>query len=152
MTHKPLIMVVDDEELVVELVCAALEPLDCTVETLNDGFAVIDMVTLRRPDLLILDCSMPGLSGVDALRQIRASDDCFMTPVLMLTGRRGAADEAIARRAGANYYMRKPFRQADLLARVEYMLAETEARAESSFVPKPAKIVETASRRSITLA
>jgi len=152
MKHKPLIVVADDEELIVDLICVALEPLDCTVETLDDGFAVIDMVTLKRPDLIILDCSMPGLSGVDVLRQIRASDECFMTPVLMLTGRRAAADETIARRAGANSYMRKPFDQVDLLARVEFILSETEARAERDFIPKPMKIIEPASRRSITLA
>src|SRR5687768_12950905 len=122
MTQQPSILIADDEELVVALVCAALEPLGCQVATLADGREVIDAVTRTRPDLVILDCSMPGLSGVGALQQIRASDDCFDVPVLMLTGRRGAADEAIAKRAGANHYMRKPFEPADLLARVEYIL------------------------------
>lgn len=136
MDEKPLILVADDEELIVELICEALEPLGGTVERLGDGLEVIDLALLKRPDLIILDCSMPGLSGVDALRQLRASDECFSTPVLMLTGRRAAADEAIAKRAGANYYMRKPFEQADLLARVEFILAEVEARARLEFTPK----------------
>jgi DNA-binding response OmpR family regulator len=152
MDHIPLILVADDEELVVDLVCAALEPLECMVETLDDGLAVIDVVTARRPDLVILDCSMPGLSGVDAVRQIRAADEGFTTPVLMLTGRRAAADEAIAKRAGANYYMRKPFAAADLLARVEFILAETAERAGREFTPKATKVVESPSRRSINLA
>ena len=152
MNKTPLILVADDEELIVELVCAALEPLGAMLETLNDGFEVIDVVTSIRPDLIILDCSMPGLSGVDVVRQIRASDDCFMIPILMLTGRRAAADEAIAKRAGANYYMRKPFDPGDLLARVEFILAETEARETYDFTPKVTKIVESASRRSITTA
>lgn len=147
-----LILVVDDEELIVDLICASLEPLGCAVETLDDGTDVIDVATEKRPALIILDCSMPGLSGVDALRQIRASEECFMTPVLMLTGRRSAADEAIAKRAGANYYMRKPFRGVDLLARVEFILAEAEARANSDFVPKAVKMVDTQSRRSIKSA
>lgn len=152
MSRKPLILIADDDELMVDLVCAALEPLDCIVETLDDGLEVIDVVISTRPDLTILDCSMPGLSGVDALRQIRASDECSTTPVLMLTGRRGAADEAIAKRAGANYYMRKPFDQADLLARVEFILDEVEASSARDFTPKPTRIVESASRRSITAA
>jgi len=152
MNDKPLILIADDEELVVALICDALEPLDCTVETLDDGLEVIDMALLKRPDLIILDCSMPGLSGVDALRQIRASDECFATPVLMLTGRRAAADEAIAKRAGANYYMRKPFDQLNLLARVEFILAEAETRARCDFTPKVAKIVPSPSRRSLNLA
>src|SRR5687767_13115578 len=128
MTNKLSILVADDEELIVALVTQALEPLDAAIESLDDGLEVLDAVARLRPDLLILDCSMPGLSGVEALRQIRASDDCFAIPVLMLTGRRAAADEAIAKRAGANYYMRKPFEPADLLARVEYILEEVEAK------------------------
>lgn len=152
MNKTPLIVVADDEELIVDLVCAALEPLGCLLETLNDGFEVIDVVTSIRPDLVILDCSMPGLSGVDVVRQIRASDDCFRIPILMLTGRRAAADEAIAKRAGANYYMRKPFDPVDLLARVEFILDEAAAQAKQDFTPKVAKIIETASRRSINPA
>lgn len=152
MNKTPLILVADDEELIVDLVCAALEPLGCMFETLNDGFEVIDVVTSIRPDLIILDCSMPGLSGVDVVRQIRASDDCFMIPILMLTGRRAAADETIAKRAGANYYMRKPFDPVDLLARVEFILDETQAQAKQHFTPKVAKIIESPSRRSINLA
>jgi DNA-binding response OmpR family regulator len=151
MPDTPLILVADDEELVLEMICAALEPLGCPVHTLGDGFDVIDAVEATRPDLIILDCSMPGLSGVDALRQIRASEDCFLTPVLMLTGRRGAADEEIARRAGANYYMRKPFSQADLLARVEFILSEAEALTKCKFEAKQPKFVECPSRRSINL-
>lgn len=149
MGDRLLILVADDEPLIIELICEALEPLDCMIETLSDGLEVIETALLKRPDLVILDCSMPGLSGVDALRQIRASDECFSTPVLMLTGRRSAADRAIAERAGASHYMCKPFSQADLLARVELILADAQARAESRFTPKIIKVVESASRQSI---
>lgn len=144
------ILIADDEPLILDIICEALAPLDCLIETLDDGLAVAETVSLKRPDLIILDCSMPGLSGVDALRQIRASDECFAIPVLMLTGRRSAADRAIAERAGANHYMCKPFNPSNLLARVEYILAEAQARAESSFTPKIIKVVESASRQSIS--
>lgn len=150
MSGQLLILVADDEPLVVDLICEALEPLGCIIESLSDGLEVIERVLLKRPSLIILDCAMPGLSGVDALRQIRAADECFATPVLMLTGRRSPADRAIAERAGANYYMCKPFSQANLLARVEFILAETEARAESRFTPKVMKIPQSPSRQSIT--
>ena len=151
MNGPPLILIADDEQLVIDLACQALEPLDCIIETLADGSEVIDFIAQMRPQLIILDCSMPGLSGVEALWQIRASDDCFDIPVLMLTGRRAASDEAIARRAGANYYMRKPFEPADLLARVEFILAEVETRENCAFTPKETKVVSSASRRSINL-
>ncbi|HEU4704218.1 MAG TPA: response regulator, partial [Sphingomicrobium sp.] len=72
--------------------------------------------------LVVLDCAMPTMSGVEVLRQIRASPTCFDTPVLMLTGRRSEADEEIAIRAGANDYMRKPFAVDELVSRVEDLL------------------------------
>lgn len=80
------------------------------------------MVELKRPDLVILDCSMPELPGIEALRQIRASAISYATPVLMLTGRRSNADEEIAVRTGADDYLRKPFDPDQLVARVESLL------------------------------
>jgi two-component system phosphate regulon response regulator PhoB len=131
-----LIFIVDDDELMVELVAEALRPLGHAVGTLDDGLHVIDIVHLKRPALVILDCSMPMLSGIDALRQIRASESCFDTPVLMLTGRRSAADEEIAIRAGANDYMRKPFEMATLLARIETLLLNAEWQPEAAIIQR----------------
>jgi DNA-binding response OmpR family regulator len=118
-----LILIVDDDELVVEIVAEALRAAGHDIGTLDDGLHVIDIVHLKRPALVILDCSMPTLSGIEALRQIRRSASCFDTPVLMLTGRRSAADEQIAIRAGANSYMRKPFEPARLVARTDTLLS-----------------------------
>ncbi len=70
---------------------------------------------------------MPELSGIEVLRQIRASVRAYATPVLMLTGRRSQADEEIAVRAGADDYLRKPFDPDQLVARVEALL-ESNAR------------------------
>jgi len=117
-----LILIADDDELVVEVVRAALESRGHVVGALDDGGPVKGVVELKRPALVILDCSMPGLPGVEALRQIRTSKTGYATPVLMLTGRRSAADEEIAMRAGADDYLRKPFDPDQLIARVEHLL------------------------------
>jgi DNA-binding response OmpR family regulator len=127
-----LILIVDDDELIVEMVAEALRPLGHTVGTLDDGLHVIDVVHLNHPALVILDCSMPMLSGIDALRQIRSSESCFNTPVMMLTARRSAADELIAIRAGANDYMRKPFELAKLVARTDTLLLKAAWRPEAA--------------------
>lgn len=124
----PLILIADDDELIVDLVAEALRGRGHVVGTLDDGAHVIDIVTFKRPALVVLDCSMPQLSGIDALRQIRSSTTCFDTPVLMLTGRRSESDEQIAMRAGANDYMRKPFDLAKLVERIESLLLEAEYR------------------------
>ena len=122
-----LIIIADDDELIVEMVAEALRSRGHVVGTLDDGAHVVDIVTFKRPALVILDCAMPVVSGIEALRQIRSSTTCFDTPVLMLTGRRSDADQEIAVRAGADDYIRKPFLLAELVSRVESLL---EGRAE----------------------
>ena len=117
-----LILIADDDELVVEVVREALSARGHVVGALPDGARVKAVVELKRPDLVILDCSMPELPGIEALRQIRASAICYATPVLMLTGRRSKADEEIAVRTGADDYLRKPFDPDQLVARVEGLL------------------------------
>ena len=117
-----LILIADDDELVIEVVREALSARGHVVGALPDGARVKAGVELTRPDLVILDCSMPELPGVEALRQIRSSSVCYATPVLMLTGRRSKADEEIALRTGADDYLRKPFDPDQLVARVESLL------------------------------
>lgn len=123
-----LILVADDDVILLEMVADALRARGYLVGTLDDGVRVAEVVTLKRPSLVILDCSMPSLSGLDALRRIRASATCFETPVLMLTGRRSDADEQIAMRAGANGYLRKPFEIADLVECAEQLMLEATER------------------------
>jgi DNA-binding response OmpR family regulator len=127
-----LILIVDDDELVLEIVAEALRTAGHTVGTLDDGQHVIDIVHLKRPALVILDCCMPTLSGIEALRQIRVSPSCFDTPVMMLTARQSQADELIAIRAGANSYMRKPFEPSRLVARTDTLLLRAEFRPQAS--------------------
>ena len=123
-----LILLADDDELVVDVVRAALGARGHVVGALDDGLSVIAVVELKRPALVILDCAMPEVSGIEALRQIRTSASCYDTPVLMLTGRRSDADEEIAMRAGADDYLRKPFDCDQLVARVETLLEARDAK------------------------
>ena len=123
-----LILIADDDELVIDLVRSALSARGHVVGALNDGTSVRQVVELKRPDLVILDCSMPALPGIEALRQIRSSATGYLTPVLMLTGRTSKADEEIALRTGADDYIRKPFDMDQLIARVEVLLQENQPR------------------------
>jgi DNA-binding response OmpR family regulator len=125
-----LIIIADDDQLVVEVVRTALEARGHVVGELSDGKSVKQVVELKRPEVVILDCAMAEVSGIIALKQIRASATAFLTPVLILTGRRGFADEGIARDAGADDYLRKPFDPDELVARVEMLIEKsiTDAR------------------------
>lgn len=82
----------------------------------------------RRPDVLLLDQDMPGMSGVTLLRKLRSSDMFYDLPVIMFTAMRGEADENRAIYAGAVDYIRKPFRQKRLLDCVDRVLLTRQGR------------------------
>lgn len=117
-----LILIADDDPLVCEVVRNTLAEQGHRVDVVSDGEAAVRLFESRFPDLVILDCAMPGLSGVSVLRHIRAVEG-NRTPILMLTARRSSTDEEIASQAGANDYLRKPFSPIQLLVRVELLLA-----------------------------
>lgn len=116
------IILVDDDEIVANIVQDALFAAGHAVGWLRDGKSAIDVIQRRTPDLLILDCNMPIMSGIDVLRFLRRSMNLYELPVLMLTGRRSETDEQIVRYEGANDYVRKPFDEAVLVGRAEALL------------------------------
>lgn len=119
------IIIADDDPIIVEIIRAVLERGGHVVGSLPDGQQVGRVTDLKQPNLVILDCSMPGKSGIDALRDIRLSPVSYNTPVLMLTGALHQANEDIAMRAGADEYLRKPFDPDELLGLVDVMLSKS---------------------------
>ena len=126
------IIIVDDDHLVIEVARAALEARGHVIGELPDGSRVKEVVERKRPDLVILDCIMPHVSGIDALRQVRSSQVGYGTPVVMLTARCSQGDEDIAIRAGADDYLRKPCEPDQLVACVEVLLDRCKARVAAA--------------------
>lgn len=116
------IIIADDDELLVDMVRATLEPAGHIVGSLPDGMAVRQVLDTKQPDLLILDCGMPNKPGLEVLQEVRNSRHSFHIPVLVLTGRTSNSDEWIAYHAGADDYLRKPFEPDQLIVRVEALL------------------------------
>lgn len=129
------VIVADDDEMVLDIVRAALAKRGHAVGVLTDGKSVRKVVELKRPDVVILDCSMEH-SGITALKEIRLSAMVYDTPVLMLTARSSVADEKIALLAGADDYLCKPFDPDEVVARVEALVAKT-CRAHSASTTGP---------------
>lgn len=117
-----LILLADDDELVGEAVREALSARGHVVGIVGNGLEAVRVAELKRPALIILDCAMPEMNGIEALRQIRLSPTVHRTPILMLTGRRSEMDREIAIRAGANDYLKKPFDADQLIVHVEDLL------------------------------
>ena len=116
------IILADDDELIAELVIDAFMAAGHAVGWLQNGRSALELVKRRPPDLLILDCNMPEMSGIMVLREMRKSPALYNLPVLALTGRQGDNDEAILRYEGANDYMRKPFDPVALVGRGEALM------------------------------
>jgi DNA-binding response OmpR family regulator len=113
------ILVVDDEANLRKLVGSYLRAEGWEVVEASDGASGVDMVRRRNPDLVVLDVRMPGLEGVEALRQIRTFSDVY---VIMLPARAEESDKLIGLSVGADDYLTKPFSPRELVARIKAVL------------------------------
>ena len=114
------ILVVDDEVDVTELLSYHLRQKGLLVRTLNDPHSAMSAVESYRPDLIILDVMLPGMSGLEVLTALRSDPENRDMPVMMLTAR--GRDREMAERAGADRFMTKPFSNAEILSEVRAML------------------------------
>jgi DNA-binding response OmpR family regulator len=121
------IIIADDDEISGGIARDALIAAGHGVGLLADGRAALQVIAAKRPDLCILDCNMPELSGLLVLREMRNSRELCDIPVLMLTGRQSERDAELARYEGANDYMRKPFDPDELVFRAEELIARRRA-------------------------
>jgi DNA-binding response OmpR family regulator len=117
------IIIADDDEIVGEIACDALIAAGHAAGTLTNGQDALQAILAKRPDLAILDCNMPGLSGLLVLRELRKNIEFCDLPVLVLTGRTSDKDVELANFEGADDYMKKPFDPDELVFRVEQLLA-----------------------------
>jgi len=113
------VLVVDDENDIRGLVRELLERAGYDVLEAPDGNEGLRIFYAEHPDIVVLDVSMPGLTGWDVLERIRELSDA---PVIMLTARAEELDKVRGLRAGADDYVTKPFGRQELLARVEAQL------------------------------
>lgn len=114
------VLLIEDEQNIAEAIAFILERDGLRVSHLTTGYAVADLVQRDRPDLIILDHMLPGLSGLEILAALRADPATTALPVMMLTAR--GRDRDMAERAGADRFMSKPFSNAEILAEVRGML------------------------------
>jgi DNA-binding response OmpR family regulator len=117
------ILVADDDVDIRELVEFKLSTLGHEVVVVADGAAAVDACRAQRPDLAVLDVMMPGVSGLEAIRVIRADPRLADLPVILLTARAQESDVETGFDSGADDYITKPFSPRELASRVEALLA-----------------------------
>ena len=129
-THR--ILVVDDEPDITALVAYHLARAGYRVSTASSGSEALRAAREERPDLVILDLMLPGVSGYDVLSELRTFDETRDVGVILLTARRDEPDRIRGLSLGADDYLTKPFSPAELVLRVRAVLRRLASPAVSS--------------------
>lgn len=121
------ILLVDDDALMRRSLAFHLEQAGYQVHTAANAEDSISVVRNSPPDLVMLDIGLPGMDGLDALREIKAQHNL---PVIFLTGRRRELDEVVGLELGADDYITKPFDVDVVLAHIKAVLRRTEKNSQ----------------------
>ena len=123
------ILSVDDSKTIRMIVKRAFAPYDCTVYEAANGEEGLAAAAKEKPDLIILDITMPVMDGVTMLTQLKESPDLKGIPVIMLTAESGRNNVAYIAKLGVRDYLVKPFKDEQLIEKVTRVI---------SLQPKPA--------------
>jgi len=134
--QRRVVLVVDDEKDILDLVAYNLQRNGYQVLTAANGDDAIDVATQKKPDLVLLDLMLPGTSGTEVARRLKADADTSQIPIIMLTAKSEEVDVVVGLTMGADDYVTKPFSMKVLLARVATVLRRNETTAAA-----PEKVV-----------
>ncbi len=129
MTNVKTILVVDDEPTLVATLKYNLERESFRVLEAADGEAALEAARAGRPDLVVLDLMLPGLSGLEVCRILRKET---RVPIIMLTAKDDEVDKVVGLETGADDYVTKPFGMPELMARVRALLRRAEPGADET--------------------
>ena len=127
------ILVVDDEPNIVNVLRSNLEREGYKVLAAYDGEEALRVTLSRKPDLILLDCMLPGLDGFDVCKRIRQEST---VPIIMLTAKSEVIDKVLGLELGADDYITKPFSVREVLARVKAQLRRVSIQEERMGQPQ----------------
>lgn len=116
------VLVVDDDPRIRAMLRRMLEAWGCSVSEAADGSQGFELAINTRPDLILLDVSMPVVDGLSCTRQLRDNPVTQLIPIVIVTGAAGLQERVDGLEAGADYYLLKPFQPVELRARVRSLL------------------------------
>ena len=150
------VLVVDDEPRIVEFLVDNLRADDYSVLTAASGEEAIDVLAGTRPDLMLLDVVLPGMSGMDLCRRVRSADGINDPwdpdlPIIMLSAKAEHTDRVRGLSRGADDYVTKPFHYPELLARIGALLKRV-SRTDDRHVLHVGELVVNTSSKQVTLA
>lgn len=116
------VLLIEDEPNIIEAISFILSRDGWTVFSHSNGSDAAQAVARRNPDVVILDVMLPGKTGFEILRDLRADVATRDLPVLMLTARGQAKDREMAEQMGASLYMTKPFSNSEVLEKLRELV------------------------------
>jgi two-component system, OmpR family, response regulator len=138
--QKPVVLIVDDSPDIIAMVSYALSVGGYHCVTASGGRECLDILADLRPDVILLDVVMEPLDGWSTLKQIKKNPDTRKIPVLMLTGNQLTAHDAQQYHICIEDYVRKPFREEDLFAAIDQILARKKSFQDSLAVAEKAGV------------
>jgi len=144
MASAQKILVIEDEPDIRKLVQYNLTQEHFNVVEAEDGEQALSLLQREKPNLVILDLMLPGLSGLELCKLLRQRSDTSRLPILMLTAKAGETDRIVGLEMGADDYLAKPFSPREMVARVRAILRRAESKPASetavSYEKGPLKI------------
>lgn len=134
-TNAHKILIVEDEPDIRKLVHYNLAQERYKVLEAVDGEQALKVIQRDKPNLVILDLMLPGLSGLEVCRLLRERPETARLPILMLTAKAGEADRVVGLEMGADDYLVKPFSPRELVARVRAILRRANGAANAEQLP-----------------
>ena len=132
---SPKILVVEDEPDIRKLINYNLAQERFRVLEAEDGEQALKLLQREKPNLVILDLMLPGLSGLELCKILRDRTDTTHLPILMLTAKAGEADKVVGLELGADDYLSKPFSPREMVARVRAILRRSESSMAAESAP-----------------
>jgi two-component system response regulator MtrA len=137
---KPRVLVVDDDSALAEMLGIVLRTDGFDPAFVADGARALHAFRETKPDIVLLDLMLPGMSGIDVCRAIRAESG---TPIIMLTAKTDTVDVVLGLESGADDYVMKPFKPKELVARMRARLRQhEEVSTEALLIGPPESPVE----------
>ena len=133
-TAKKKILVADDEEDVLELVSRNLLAAGFKVLKADNGVAALTQAREAHPALIVLDLMLPGMSGLDVCKTLRADPTTKQIPIIMLTAKAEEVDRIVGLELGADDYITKPFSPRELVLRVKSVMRRAAESTETTDV------------------
>ena len=148
MSNKDInVLVVDDESAIREMIRFSLSRLNMNVVGAADAREALSCISEQRPDIILMDWMMPGISGLELTRRLRRDSATADIPIIMLTARVTEDDKVAGLEAGTDDYVIKPFSPRELVARIKAVIRRTSPTDDEGCVKAGSLVLDTNTRK-----